>query len=77
MPQLLTYLGLDNSDVNALDFGTLLVYSCPENCSGSKHLIEEVVWRQDFSQDGIGNQWMKDAPKPLNNSVAKLSLNEE
>lgn len=40
-----------------MDFGTLLVYSCPRSCCGdtSDAYAEEVCWRQDFTQDGMGN----------------------
>ncbi|KJE88747.1 hypothetical protein CAOG_00340 [Capsaspora owczarzaki ATCC 30864] len=33
MPQLLWILGVDNLDGNSLDWGTLLVYTCPNDCN--------------------------------------------
>lgn len=36
MPQLLSYLNLDNVANDALDYGTILVYSCSRNCQPKK-----------------------------------------
>ncbi|KAJ2515920.1 hypothetical protein H4217_004894 [Coemansia sp. RSA 1939] len=33
MPQLLNYLSIDSTDPSSIDWGTLLVYTCPRNCS--------------------------------------------
>ena len=43
MPQLLNILGVDPADDDALDFGTIAVYSCSASCGGDgyKH---EFVW---------------------------------
>lgn len=54
MPQLLNYLSIDHSASDALDFGTLLVYSCKDNCHvEGKHYQEEVIKVQHFSEDGM------------------------
>ncbi|KAL1919289.1 uncharacterized protein VTP21DRAFT_1982 [Calcarisporiella thermophila] len=54
MPQLLTFLGIDHSHTDALDFGTLIVYSCKDNCHAPHQpLVEEAVWLQNFSEDGM------------------------
>ncbi|KAG0226877.1 Programmed cell death protein 2 [Actinomortierella wolfii] len=54
LPQLLNYMAIDHSRADALDFGTVLVYSCKENCHvEGKHYLDEVVFVQQFSEDGI------------------------
>jgi pre-rRNA-processing protein TSR4 len=34
MPQLLSYLGVDEDDPSAPDWGTIAVYSCAASCGG-------------------------------------------
>ena len=54
MPQLLNYLAIDHSASDALDFGTLLVYSCKDNCHvEGKFYQQEVIKVQHFSEDGM------------------------
>ncbi|KAJ2783653.1 hypothetical protein H4R18_001563 [Coemansia javaensis] len=58
MPQMLNHLGLDAG--SAIDWGTLLVYSCPRSCSGGPGgYADEVVWRQGFSAHGIGEKYLR------------------
>jgi pre-rRNA-processing protein TSR4 len=57
LPQLLHALNVDHSQPDALDWGTLLVYSCSSNCETDGRTVEEVVWRQDFSSQGIGDKY--------------------
>jgi pre-rRNA-processing protein TSR4 len=57
MPQLLSYLGVDEDDPSAPDWGTIAVYSCAASCApapgeggqddgdGSAY-AEEFVWVQ-------------------------------
>ncbi|KAJ1984044.1 hypothetical protein H4R34_000906 [Dimargaris verticillata] len=76
LPQLLNYLGEDHMAQSSLDWGTLLVYSCPRNCIQSaepssspssvgedpacrQKYVEEVIWRQDFSSDGVDKRYMR------------------
>ncbi|KAJ3126372.1 programmed cell death protein [Nowakowskiella sp. JEL0407] len=59
MPHVLSLLEIDHINPNSMDWGTLLVYTCPKNCvkdGDCGTYMEEVVWKQDFSIDGIGNQ---------------------
>lgn len=51
MPALLTWLGDDSED--GLDFGTIVVYTCPKSCKTSSIWTEETCWIQMFSQDGV------------------------
>lgn len=57
MPQLLHYVG---GDACGLDFGTVVVYSCDASCDlgqdgekGSGGLVEEFIWKQDYSKDSV------------------------
>ncbi|KAG0344652.1 Programmed cell death protein 2 [Podila humilis] len=54
MPQLINYLAIDHSAADALDFGTVLVYSCKHNCHvAGKHYQHEIALVQHFSEDGM------------------------
>lgn len=46
------YLKIDNSNTEAIDFGTLFLFTCPENCVLDGEYGEEYIYRQDFSLDG-------------------------
>ncbi|KAJ1963966.1 hypothetical protein IWQ62_003069 [Dispira parvispora] len=64
LPQLLNHLGVDHSIPGALDWGSLFIYSCPDNCVGEdpssegdiatrQPYLAETLWRQNFSSDGM------------------------
>ncbi|KAI9010657.1 programmed cell death protein 2 [Hyaloraphidium curvatum] len=54
MPQLLNSLGIVHADPDALDWGTLLVYSCEANCTPREGFYHrETIWRQMFADQGI------------------------
>lgn len=46
MPQLLNDLGNE-----VIDWGTIVVYTCKQNCSQGPAYKKEFVWQQDFKQD--------------------------
>ena len=52
MPQLLYYLKLDcthsGDSTPSIDWGTLLVYTCANNCSLSPGYREEFLWKQEL-----------------------------
>uniref|UniRef100_A0A803U1M2 Programmed cell death protein 2 C-terminal domain-containing protein n=1 Tax=Anolis carolinensis TaxID=28377 RepID=A0A803U1M2_ANOCA len=48
MPQLLNYLKVDSLG-ESIDWGTLAVYTCAENCNQGNGYTEEFVWKQDIS----------------------------
>ncbi|RCI03950.1 Programmed cell death protein 2 [Rhizopus stolonifer] len=51
---LLNFIGVNHVAVDSLDWGSLFVYTCKENCAlGNGVYAEEVLWKQDFSQDGM------------------------
>ncbi|KAF9151268.1 Programmed cell death protein 2 [Linnemannia schmuckeri] len=63
LPQMLNYLGIDHSAEDALDFGTVLVYSCKENCHvEGKHYQPEIAIVQYFSEDGMQGGNMTTGP---------------
>lgn len=49
MPQMLNYLKLDKVGEQGVDWGTLLVYVCENNCDEGPSYKSEFIWKQDFS----------------------------
>jgi pre-rRNA-processing protein TSR4 len=49
MPQMLNYLRLDNISEEGVDWGTLLIYVCKNNCDDGPAYKKEFIWKQDFS----------------------------
>ncbi|RUS22173.1 programmed cell death protein 2 [Endogone sp. FLAS-F59071] len=51
---LLNYLNINHTSTDSLDWGTLLVYTCKDNCHvPGLYYAEEILWRQDFSEEGV------------------------
>lgn len=51
---LLNYIGVNHVAVDSLDWGSLFVYTCKQNCNIENDVFaEEVLWKQDFSADGM------------------------
>ncbi|XP_009280042.1 PREDICTED: programmed cell death protein 2 [Aptenodytes forsteri] len=48
MPQLLNHLQVDSLG-ESVDWGTLVVYTCADNCGEGNEYLEEFIWKQDFS----------------------------
>ncbi|NXX89273.1 PDCD2 protein, partial [Centropus bengalensis] len=48
MPQLLNHLKVDSLG-ESIDWGTLVVYTCADNCGDGSKYLEEFIWKQDFS----------------------------
>ncbi|KAG9301675.1 hypothetical protein G9A89_016746 [Geosiphon pyriformis] len=50
---LLNYLDIDHTQPNSLDWGTLLVYTCKQNCHVNKetNYVQEIIWRQVFTEE--------------------------
>ncbi|XP_068795179.1 programmed cell death protein 2 isoform X1 [Struthio camelus] len=48
MPQLLNHLKVDSLG-ESIDWGTLVVYTCADNCNEGNQYTEEFIWKQDFS----------------------------
>ncbi|KAJ2726833.1 hypothetical protein GGI07_000344 [Coemansia sp. Benny D115] len=59
MPQMLNFLGIDAAEPSSIDWGTLLVYSCPHSCTSDAAYVREVVCRQNFSSQGIGEKYVR------------------
>ncbi|XP_010002533.1 PREDICTED: programmed cell death protein 2 [Chaetura pelagica] len=52
MPQLLNHLQVDSLG-ESIDWGTLVVYTCADNCGDGSEYLEEFIWKQDFSAGSI------------------------
>jgi pre-rRNA-processing protein TSR4 len=53
-PQLLHYLNIVDASKDSIDFGTLVIYTCSKDCMiKSNEYVEEILWKQDFSNDGL------------------------
>uniref|UniRef100_A0A452I3E2 Programmed cell death protein 2 C-terminal domain-containing protein n=1 Tax=Gopherus agassizii TaxID=38772 RepID=A0A452I3E2_9SAUR len=50
MPQLLNHLKVDSLE-ESIDWGTLVVYTCAENCNQANGYMEEFIWKQDITAD--------------------------
>ncbi|KAJ1648058.1 hypothetical protein LPJ64_000594 [Coemansia asiatica] len=63
MPQMLNYLSIDSTDPTSIDWGTLLVYTCANSCDldsdDDAEYAREVVCRQNFSSQGIGEKFVR------------------
>ncbi|KAJ2740533.1 hypothetical protein GGI20_005756 [Coemansia sp. BCRC 34301] len=62
MPQMLNYMSIDSADPTSVDWGTLLIYSCPRSCcstSAASAYTSEVICRQNFSSQGIGEKFVR------------------
>ena len=54
MPQLLNHLKVDNLN-ESIDWGTVAIYTCTQNCDDGPAYHPEFVWKQDFSEEGVTN----------------------
>ncbi|KAJ2470321.1 hypothetical protein EV174_006129, partial [Coemansia sp. RSA 2320] len=62
MPQMLNFLSISSTDSASVDWGTLLVYTCPSNCSSAEPATTyapEAICRQNFSSHGIGEKYVR------------------
>ncbi|EGF81188.1 hypothetical protein BATDEDRAFT_87837 [Batrachochytrium dendrobatidis JAM81] len=60
MPQLLDSFEIDHSDWNALDWGTVFLYTCSAHCQPKNtRYVQETVVVQNFSQAGLGDSVKK------------------
>jgi len=46
LPQLLYFLKVDSKAKDALDWGTLVVYTCKDSCGDGSKYTPEFVWTQ-------------------------------
>jgi pre-rRNA-processing protein TSR4 len=55
------HLELDNKDPNAIDWGTIIFYTCSKHCDGANgNFSEEFFIKQDFSSAGVGDSARKE-----------------
>lgn len=57
MPQMVSHLQIkDTGNKDSIDWGSLMVYTCGKFCWEEGKVYEEaVIWKQDFSGDGMRN----------------------
>ena len=48
MPQLISHLKLDDVG-ESIDWGTILIYTCSQNCAIGNAYSKEYAWKQDFT----------------------------
>lgn len=48
LPQMINYLGVETT-IDSIDWGTICVFTCADNCTDGNAYKEEFVWKQDFS----------------------------
>lgn len=53
MSQMLNYMRLDNVSDQGVDWGTLAIYACEDNCDLGKVYKKEWIWKQDFSGTNV------------------------
>ena len=52
LSQLLNHLKVDTLEAS-VDWGTVVVYTCSNDCCPQTVYNEEFVWKQDFSETGL------------------------
>ncbi|XP_069463029.1 programmed cell death protein 2 [Ambystoma mexicanum] len=52
MPQLLNHLNVDSLE-DSIDWGTLAVFTCADNCGDEQQYTEEFLWKQDVAFDPV------------------------
>ncbi|KAI8073018.1 programmed cell death protein 2 [Gongronella butleri] len=51
---LLNFLGVSHVAADSLDWGSLYIYTCKQNCDLNDNVfMEEYIWKQDFSAHGV------------------------
>ncbi|KAI9596358.1 programmed cell death protein 2 [Syncephalis fuscata] len=69
LPQILNFLRIDHSASDALDWGTLAIYTCTRNCHvPDEAYVDELIWRQEFSRDGLQDR-VTARPPPASTST--------
>ena len=53
MPQMLNYLRLDEALDGGVDWGTLAIYTCADNCDQGPAYKKEYLWKQDFAETDV------------------------
>jgi pre-rRNA-processing protein TSR4 len=56
MPQMLNFLNIDHRDSSAIDWGTLVVFTCSNDCDAAQNSFSrEHLYRQHFNKAGMGD----------------------
>jgi hypothetical protein len=56
MPGLLAQMDSDVGGKEELDWGVLNVLTCKESCKSKETYVEEYLWRQEVSQEGLKSE---------------------
>ena len=56
MPGLLAQMDSDVGGKEELDWGVLNVLTCKNNCAAKEGYVEEYLWRQEVSQEGLKSE---------------------
>ena len=48
---MLNHLDIDHAEKEAIDWGTLVIYTCEKSCALEDNFAEECVWIQNVSND--------------------------
>lgn len=56
MPTLLVQMDSDVGREEELDWGVLNVLTCKRNCNSTNHHVEEYLWRQEISPEGLKSE---------------------
>jgi Programmed cell death protein 2, C-terminal putative domain len=56
MPGLLAQMDSDVGGKEELDWGVLNVLTCKSNCKSKMGYVEEYLWRQEVSQEGLKSE---------------------
>jgi hypothetical protein len=56
MPGLLAQMDSDVGGKEELDWGVLNVLTCKANCNSKRKYVEEYLWRQEISQEGLKSE---------------------
>ena len=56
MPALLVQMDSDVGREEELDWGVLSVLTCKGNCNSTNDYVEEYLWRQEISSEGLKSE---------------------
>eukprot|EP00842_Homolaphlyctis_polyrhiza_P000176 jgi/Hompol1/1159/HPOL_004473-RA len=78
MPQLLSSLGLNASDRDSLDWGTVLVFTCSADCQPSGvQYMEDAVFAQGYSMASLGDTARAARKRAMERAAAGRPIDEE
>ena len=72
------HLELDHKDESAIDYGTIVFYTCSKHCDAANDgkYSEEWFFKQDFSLAGVGDGIRRDAQKTDSTEISTAQEKE-